>query len=153
MHTAASESGLDLVIKRNCSISPRDLLWVLALAVCISLGIAVGFACVGAWPILPFTGIEIAALAAAFYVNGRHAADYERIALVEGRLLVEASEAGRLQRHEFNPQWLRIDERRSGRDLRLMLHWRGSELEVGRYLDADRRASLAARLRSSLSNR
>jgi uncharacterized membrane protein len=153
VHTAASESGLDLVIKRNCSISPRDLLWVLALAVCTSLGIAISFACVGAWPVLPFAGIEIAALAAAFYVNGRHAADYERIALVEGRLLVEASEAGRLQRHEFNPQWLRIDERRSGQDLRLLLRWRGSELEIGRHLAADRRASLAARLRSSLSNR
>jgi uncharacterized membrane protein len=153
VHTAASESGLDLVIKRNCSISPRDLLWVLALAACVSLGIAVGFACIGAWPVVPFAGIEILALAAAFYVNGRHAADYERIALAGGKLLVEASDAGRLQRHEFNPQWLRIDERRSGRDLRVLLRWRGSELEIGRHLDAERRACLAAQLRSSLSNR
>jgi uncharacterized membrane protein len=128
VHTAASESGLDFVIKRNCSISPRDLLWVLALAVCMSLGIAIGFACIGAWPVLPFAGIEILALAGAFYVNGRHAADYERIALSGGKLVVEASEAGCLQRHEFNPQWLRIDERRSGQDLRLLLRCRGSGL-------------------------
>jgi uncharacterized membrane protein len=153
VHTAASESGLDFIIKRNCSISPRNLLCVLALAMCVSLGIAIAFACFGAWPVLPFAGIEMLALAAAFYVNGRHAADYERIVFAEGRLLVEASDAGRLKRQEFNPQWLRLDERRSGQDLRLLLRSRGSELEIGRHLDTERRASLAARLRGGLPNR
>jgi len=153
VYTAASESGFDLTLKRNCSISPQDLLCVLAFVAFVSFGIAAVFAYFGAWPILPFAGMEMFALAAAFYVNGRHAADYERIALADGRLLVEASEAGRLQRHEFNPQWLRIDELRSGRDLRLLLRSRGGELEIGRHLDPERRASLAARLRNSLSNR
>ena len=153
MYTAASESGLDLTIKRNCSISPRDLLCVLASAACISLGIATGFACFGAWPILPFAGVEVLALATAFYLNGRHAADYERIALVEGRLLVEASDAGRIERREFNRQWLRFDERRFGRELHLTLRSRGNELEIGRHLDTERRASLAGQLRRNLSNR
>jgi uncharacterized membrane protein len=153
VYTAASESGLDFVIKRNCSISPRNLLCVLALAMCVSLGIASAFAWLGAWPVLPFAGIEMLALAAAFYVNGRHAADYERIALAKGKLLVEASVGGRLERHEFSPRWLRLAERRSGQDLRLLLVSRGSELEIGRHLDADRRVSLAAHLRGSLSNR
>lgn len=153
MHTAASESGLDLIIKRNCSISPQDLLCVLALAMCVSLGIAAGFAYFGAWPVLPFAGIEMLALATAFYLNGRHAADYERIALAEERLVVEASNAGRVERHEFNPRWLHLDAQRFGRDLHLLLRSRGSELEIGRHLDMERRASLAERLRRSLSNR
>lgn len=150
MYTA---SGLDLTIKRNCSISPRDLLYVLALAACVSLGIATGFAYFGAWPILPFAGLEVLALATAFYLNGRHAADYERIALAEGRLVVETSDVGRIERHEFNPQWLRLDEQRFGHELHLLLRSRGNELEIGRHLDTERRASLAARLRHSLSNR
>ncbi|HUL93091.1 MAG TPA: DUF2244 domain-containing protein [Burkholderiales bacterium] len=153
MYTAASASGLDLTSKRNCSISPRDLLSVLALASLVSLGIAIGFAFFGAWPILPFAGVEVLALATAFYLNGRHAADYERIALVEGRLLVEASDAGRIERHEFNPQWLRLEERRFGRELHLMLRSRGNEFEIGRHLDTEQRASLAARMRRSLSSR
>lgn len=152
MHTAESEPGFEFTIKRNCSISPRDLLCVLGFATALSLGIAIGFACLGAWPILPFAGIEMLALAAAFYLNGRHASDYERIALVEGRLLVEESDAGRLERHEFNPRWLRIDELRSGRELRLLLRSRGHDLEIGRHLDSGRRASLATRLRRSFSN-
>ena len=151
MYTAAS--GLDLTFKRNCSISPRDLLCVLAFAMCLSLGIATAFAYFGAWLVLPFAGVEMLALASAFYLNGRHAADYERVALSGGRLLVEACDAGRIERHEFDPRWLRVDERRLGRELHLMLRSRGSEIEIGRHLDAERRASLAARLRRTLSNR
>jgi uncharacterized membrane protein len=153
VHTAASEPAFDLTIKRNCSISPRDLLCVLAFAACVTLGIAAGFALAGAWPILPFAGLEILALAAAFYLNGRHAADYERIAVSGEKLLVEASDAGRIEFHEFDPRWLRLAERTLGRDFRLLLCSRGSELEIGRHLDSERRASLARRLRRSLPNR
>jgi uncharacterized membrane protein len=152
VHTAVSESGFNLTFKRNCSISPRDSCWLLAFAMCVSLGIAAGFACFGAWLILPFAGLEMLALAAAFYLNGRHAADYERIAFAEGRLLVEARDAERLEQHEFNAAWVRVAERRLGREVRLLLRSHGREFEVGRHLDAERRLSLAARLRHSLSN-
>ena len=52
----------------------------------MSFAIRVAFALYGAWPILPFVGLEVAALAAAFHVNGRHATDYERIAFADGAL-------------------------------------------------------------------
>jgi uncharacterized membrane protein len=152
VHTAASGSAFDFTIKRNCSISPRDLLLALAFAACVSLGIAAGFALLGAWPILPFAGLDVIALAVAFYLNGRHAADYERIILSGEKLLVEASDAGRIEVHEFNPQWLRLDERHLGRDLRLLLCSRGRELEIGRHLNVERRASLAERLRRGLND-
>ena len=153
MHTAASESAFDLTIKRNCSISPQDLLYVLAFIGSVSLGIAAGFAYFGAWPVLPFAGVEVLALALAFYVNGLHAADYERIALAGGTLVVEASDAGHLHRHEFSAPWLRVEERRRGGDLRLVLRSGRASVEVGRHLDTERRASLAAHLRRSFSNR
>ena len=153
MHTAASESAFDLTIKRNCSISPQDLLYVLAFVSCVSLGIAAGFAYLGAWPVLPFAGIEVLALTLAFYLNGRHAADYERIALAGETLVVEASDAGRLRRQEFSAPWLRLEERRHGPDLRVVLRSGTAAIEVGRHLDTARRASLAAHLRRSFSNR
>jgi uncharacterized membrane protein len=153
VYTAAPESGFDLTIKRNCSISPQDLLCVLACIACVSLGIAIGFACIGAWPVLPFAGLEMLALVAAFYVNGRHAADYERIALADGSLRVESSRAGRIEHREFALPWLRLDERRSGADLRLLLRARDGDLEIGRHLDEERRALLVRRLRCSISNR
>lgn len=152
VYRAASDSDFYFTVKRNCSISPRELSCVLGMAMCVSFGIAAGFALFGAWLILPFAGVEMVALAAAFYMNGRHAADYERIILAEGRMVLEARDAERLARHEFNPAWVRIAERRSGRECRLLLRSHGREFEIGRHLDAERRASLAVRLRYSLSN-
>jgi uncharacterized membrane protein len=111
------------------------------------------FAFLGAWPVLPFAGVEVLALALAFYVNGLHAADYERIALANGTLSIEASDAGRLSRHEFSVPWLRLEERRHGPDLRVVLRSGAGAIEVGRHLDTERRALLAARLRRNFSNR
>jgi uncharacterized membrane protein len=152
VHTAASESDFNLTVKRNCSIAPGALLLLLGFMMLVSLGIGAGFAWFGAWMVLPFAGLEMLALAAAFYANGRHAADYECIAMAGGRLVVEVCDADRVARHEFNPAWVRLDERRSGRDYRVVLRSSGTEIEIGRHYDCGRRASLAAQLRHSLSN-
>jgi uncharacterized membrane protein len=152
VHTAASESDFNLSTKRNCSITPRALLWILATMMLLSFGIGAGFAWFGAWMILPFAGLEMFALAAAFYLNGRHAGDYERIRLADGRLVVEVRDAERVARHEFNPAWVRLDERRLGREVRVLLRSHGKELEIGRHLDSRSRASFTARLRHSLSS-
>lgn len=63
-------SRLKIVAQPNCSASWRsNQLVLLALAV-PSLGIAIAFALLGAWPILPFTGLELLALSGAlYYVN------------------------------------------------------------------------------------
>ena len=106
---------------------------------------------IGAWPILPFAGLEIAALAAAFYVNGRHAADYERIAFEGGMLVVEVRVGERSHTHRFNPHWVRLVASGGERDLRLALRSHGKELEIGRHLDAPGRALLAAEVRGRLA--
>ena len=67
-----------LTLRRNCSLSPRAALAIVAAAAFVLLGIGAAFAWLGLWLVLPFAGIEIAALALAFYLNGRHAGDYER---------------------------------------------------------------------------
>ena len=149
VHTAASDPGFKLTIKRNCSISPKDLFGVLGAMTLIVLGIGVGFAWLGAWVILPFAAIEASALAAAFYLNGRHAADYERITLAEGKLTIEQCRAEQLERIELNPAWVRVEEHREGARYCVLLRSHGQGREIGRYLDPDRRASLAACLAHS----
>lgn len=132
-------------------MSPSGLLRQLALmtAVCLLIGIA--FACFGAWLILPFAGLEMAALAAAFYRNGRHAGDFERIALSNGRLLLEVREADSTRRRELDRAGARLAEYESGLQYRLVLLAREEEIEIGRHLDAERRRALAAALRTELS--
>jgi uncharacterized membrane protein len=150
VETAAPNSEFDLIIKRNCSISPAALLVLLGAMILTSLGIAAAFAWLGAWLVLPFAGIEMVGLIAAFYLNGRHCGDYERIGLHRGRLVVEVHEAQTTRRHEFEAAWVRIAERFRGLDYRLMLRVKGTELEIGRHYDVERRLALAATLKQRL---
>jgi uncharacterized membrane protein len=150
VHTAASESCFSLTLKRNCSISPSGLLRLLALMMLVSFGIGAAFAIAGAWMILPFAGIEMIGLTLAFYLYGRHAGDYERIALSGGRLLVEVRDGEAVRRSELDPAGVRISVREDGQDYRLALLGRGEEIEIGRHLDCRRRRELAAALRKEL---
>ena len=62
-------SGFSLLLKRNCSISPSGLMLVFGMIAVVTLGIAAVFAALGAWLVLPFAGIEIVGLAAAFALH------------------------------------------------------------------------------------
>ena len=68
--TTQTASRLMIIAKPNHSSSWRaNLLVLMALAV-PSLGSAIAFAALGAWPILPFAGLELLALGCAlYYVN------------------------------------------------------------------------------------
>jgi len=151
VETTGARSDFSLTVKRNCSISPRALGGLLAFIAGVSFAIGVAFALYGAWPILPFVGLEVAALAAAFYVNGRHATDYERIAFADGALVVEIRDGDRTEEHSFNPHWVRLVVSGARRDVRLALRSHGTELEIGRHLDASGRELLATAFRGQLT--
>jgi uncharacterized membrane protein len=144
-----TESGFRVILKRNCSISPAALLRVFALVALVSIGIGAGFAVAGAWMILPFAGFEVVALGIAFLLNGRRAADYERIELVRDGLTVEIAEAERVARYEFAARETRVGY---GRDARVVLSDRERMVEVGRHLDAQARAGLGAELAKRLKS-
>ena len=52
-------------------MSPAGLLGVFASLAAVTLGIGIGFALSGAWLVLPFAGLEVAALGAAFVLHAR----------------------------------------------------------------------------------
>ena len=146
---AATRAGFRVVLKRNCSISPRGLLLAFALLAALVLGIAAAFAALGAWLILPFAGLELLLLGAAFWVTARHAADYERIECARDRLTVDVSEGERLRRYEFDARRLHV---RLGESGRVLLDAPQARLEIGRHLDAASRAGFAAELGKRLQS-
>ena len=109
-----------------------------------SVGIACAFAAAGAWLILPFAGIEMLVLLAAFRYVDRHAADYERIAIDGDKVQVEICEVGRARSHEFNRCWAQLVASRDGGRLALRSH--GREVEIGRHRNDDQRLALAREL-------
>jgi uncharacterized membrane protein len=148
---AAASPDFSLTVKRNCSISPQALVWLLAFVATVSFAIGIAFALFGAWPVLPFVGLEIAALTAAFYVNGRHAADFERISLRAGTLTVEIVDRDRRVEHRFNAHWVRLLRDGIRGDPRVVLQSHGKVLEIGRHLDGPGRELLATELRARLA--
>ena len=66
----------DYTARRNNSLSSIGRQFVFGFILTVSLGIAVAFSLVfGAWPIMPFAGIEMAVLYFAFRYIDRHADD------------------------------------------------------------------------------
>lgn len=150
VRTADSGAGFSLTTKRNCSMSPQALVWLLVFTACLSFAIGIGFALAGAWPVLPFVGLELAALTAAFYANARHASDFERIVVRDGVMLVEVRAAGRSEVHRFHPGWVQVRTRTAVDDVTVGIRSHGRELEIGRHLDAPGRGMLAGELAGRL---
>jgi uncharacterized membrane protein len=139
-------AGFSLILKRNCSISPAGLAGVFAALAFVVVAIGTGFAIAGAWLVLPFAGLEVALLGAAYVLYARRAADYERIVLDSGWLTVEVGEAQRIVRYEMEARRARVcvDEER------VLLLGAREQLELGRHLDAESRARFAAELQKRL---
>lgn len=116
----------------------------------VSLAIGVGFALVGLWLVLPFVGLEIGALGAAFLVHARHVTDRECIALEAGELAIEIREGVRTQRYAFNADWVPVALRRNGPETRLYVGPVGGQIEIGRHLNGEGRRKLAQDLSAKL---
>jgi uncharacterized membrane protein len=152
---AWERAGFTLVAHRNDSLSASGRLLVVGSLAAVSLTISLGFVALGAWPVLPFWGLEMFGLYLAFHIVGRHADDYERISIRGDRVLIEKSEAKRQSRHEFNRHWARlvVQPAGGGRHARVALRSHGREVEFGSHLTDDQRLEVAHALRRELMNR
>lgn len=154
MHSAAGEparstgSSIEWLLKRNCSLKPQQLLAVYASLCVISLGIATYFWMNGAMLVMPFAWAELLVVGAALLVYSRHAADRELITLQSGRLVVEHLHGGRIERAEFQPDWVRVEPRLDDRSL-IELSGQGSVIAVGRYVRPELRPALADEFRAT----
>jgi uncharacterized membrane protein len=135
--------------RRNNSLSSSGRLFVFSFILTVSLGIALGFSLVfGAWPILPFAGVEMVVLYLAFRYMDRHAADYERITIRGDNVAVEVHEGRKIIRLELNRYWAQVVCAADGSRLALRSH--GREIEVGRHLCDAERADMARELAREL---
>jgi uncharacterized membrane protein len=139
-------AGFSVTLKRNCSISPAGLAGVFAALALVVVTIGAGFAIAGAWLVLPFAGLEVLLLGAAYVLYARHAADYERIVLDSGRLTVEVAQAQQTSRYEMEARRARV----CLEEERVVLRGAREQLELGRHLDAEMRVRFAAELQKRL---
>ena len=140
-----------LVIGPNASLKPRQAMWFMAGMSAVSLSIGGFFALLGFWPVLPFAGLELVALAAALVVCLRRNR-YREVVSFEGEAIrVEVGEVGR-------GVATRLQLRRSGTRVliergphgtsptRLLLSGSGQQVELGRCLTDVERDRLCERM-------
>ena len=143
-HDAA---GFTYFRRHASSLDLRLLVLVFCSLAVFSVVIATGFAMAGAWLIIPFAGVEIAALGTAACMILRRAGDFERLVFSGDRILVEVQERGLARQFEFHRCWARLVTGETGS---VALRSHGRTVEIGRYCCAESRRELALELRDRL---
>ena len=140
----------DWILKKNCSISPRQLAQAY-LALCVaSFLVATYFVMHGAWLVMVFAVLEMSAVAAAFIYCGRHATDRECISLSDTGLWVELVQAERASLYQLDPCRTRVAIPELRQRL-IRLEANGERVEVGRYLTERKRQEFAQELNRELA--
>jgi len=138
---------LDTVLRPAPALPARVLLAILAAVASINVAFALSFILRGAWPVLPFLGLDVALLAWAFRTSARNAEREEHVTLTPSLLKIvrrpEATETA------LNPYWVRVQvEEQPGR---LVLWSHGKGVRIGQFLPPDERSSFAERLKTALT--
>jgi uncharacterized membrane protein len=146
---AAGEPSVQWVLKRNCSMAPRQLLGFYLSLCLLSVVIAAVFWMLGATLVAPFAGAELLGLGVAMLLYAQHASDSECIRLQQGRLTVEHACGHHTDRVEFAPAWVRVEPEHGDRSL-IELSGQGQRIAVGRFVRPELRRQLADELRWAL---
>jgi len=134
------------ILKRNCSLTPRQSAAAYLLLCTGSFGIALFFLVQGFWIVLAFSVLEMAAVGWALLHYARHALDLERIALTERSLVVERIDAGRHSQFRLDPGRTRVNPPLPRKRKLILLEAPGTCIEVGSYVSEPIRQQVAQEL-------
>ncbi len=142
-----------IIAQPNRSSSWRDNQLVLLALSIPSLGLAVGFALLGAWPIVPLAGLELLALGSAlYYVNWK--LQYRHvITLSEDSVSIAKGFYAPVQSWTFPREGINlaiVPERHPWEGPELSLNRTGEYVSVGDFLNREDSLKLAALLRREI---
>jgi uncharacterized membrane protein len=148
-----TDASLVIIAKPNHSSTWRNNKLALLAVSVPSLGAAIGFTALGAWPVLPFAGAEIAALAAAlYYVNWK--LEYRHvITLSNDAVFIDKGHYAPKRRWRFDREKAALaitPEKHPWEGPRLAVHGSEETVSVGEFLNRDDCLSLMALLRKEL---
>lgn len=149
-----SETYFDAILHPYRSLGQNGFFWLMAFVGVVLLFVSIPFYLMGAWPILGFAGLDILLLWWAFRRNYRDARATEQIRITHRDVSVTRTcPKGRQRQHSFNPYWVRVETRqeddRGMTELHLTSH--GERVEIGAFLHACERESLAKAVKKALS--
>lgn len=151
--SSRTSNKLMIVAKPNQSASWRSNVYVLLALSVPSLGAAIGFTLAGAWPILPFAGLEMLALGCALY--------YANWKLQYRHVITVSEDSIRIDKGHYHPrqswQFARdrsgltvIPEKHPWDSPELAVHDREQSVSVGEFLNREDGLALLALLRKEI---
>jgi uncharacterized membrane protein len=131
--------------------------FIILMAVLIGLNFAAGtaFYLLGAWPVAPFMGLDVALVWWAFRKNYNDALKEERIEVTEHELVLKRFDHDHKREElHFTRGWVKVElEEDKERELigSLFLRFKGTRTEIGRFLAANERKEFARMLQGALA--
>ncbi|MFZ4379132.1 MAG: DUF2244 domain-containing protein [Polynucleobacter sp.] len=136
-------------MRRNCALTPKQLLKFYIVLVCLSLIVAIGFFMAGVWVIPIFTTLELTAVTIGFLIYCRHALDCETIEIEGKRLLVKKFIGYKETLYEFNTQWAKIELPIEGSKI-FNISQSNLQVELGQFIRHEQQLALIAQVRTYL---
>jgi uncharacterized membrane protein len=146
MFTPAEAKPFLYVTVPNRSLGPRGRVLCVGAIGVTTMGVAAAAFALGAWPVAPFAGLEVALVAFAFHRIGLHDGDYERLEIAGTKVSVESRDAARVTRFEGHAPWARLVVAGGPARCELRLRYAGRGIAIGRLLPEQARRELAAEL-------
>ena len=136
-------------MRRNCALTPKQLLQFYMALVCLSLLVATGFLLAGIWVIPIFTALELSAVTIGFLIYCRHALDCETIEIDGNRLIVKKFISYKEAIYEFNTQWAKIELPLEDSKV-FFISQSNLRVEIGQFIRQEHQLSLIASVRAHL---
>ena len=136
-------------MRRNCALTPKQLLQFYIVLVCLSIIVASGFFLAGVWMIPIFTGFELSAVTIGFYIYCRHALDSESIEIEGKRILVKKFIGYKETHYEFNTQWAKIEQLTEDAKT-FFICQSNMRIELGQFIRPEQQIALIQELRRYL---
>lgn len=137
------------ILRPQRSATWRDNLLLVGAVALAAVPIALTWAVLGFWPILPLCGLELALLTLALHAVNRSLLAREVVIVERDAIVVEAGHRELERRYRLGRAWAQVLLVPIRRDRsRLVLRSHGRAVELGRFLTEEEREALAGDLRA-----
>jgi uncharacterized membrane protein len=145
------QPSFDAMIHPYRSLGPRGFKILLGLLIVMNALAAALLIALGGWPVLPFLGLDIAAVYFAFRLSYEQMRAFERVSIVGETLKVErVDKSGAQKEWSFPAYWVSVWVDESELQTTVTLRSHGRSLEIGSYLSPFERKDFAEALRRAL---
>ncbi|MBB3046897.1 putative membrane protein [Litorivivens lipolytica] len=145
-----NNKGYCLILQPNCSADWQMNRQIILAVGLVSAVVALGFAAIGAWLILPFAGLEMLALGSALYWVNRHQHHRHILWLEQGLLRIEKGYRWPSQSWQWPVEEvaLHVSDDDLSSPLCISLCQGSSQVEIGEFLTREDSQQLISTLRT-----